>query len=138
MAENTEVENKTEVDAELSSIIDQIKGMTVLKLSQLVKLLEDEFGVVAAAPVAVAAPGAAQADAAEDSGDQTLEVILKDVGDKKIQVLKVVREITGLGLKEAKEIVDSVPKSIKDGLTKEDAEEIKKKIEEQGAVVELK
>lgn len=138
MAENTEVENKTEVDAELSSIIEQIKGMTVLKLSQLVKLLEDEFGVVAAAPVAVAVPGAAQADADEDSGDQTLEVILKEVGDKKIQVLKVVREITGLGLKEAKEIVDSVPKSIKDGLTKEDADEIKKKIEEQGAVVELK
>lgn len=138
MAENTQVEEKTEVDAELSAIIDQIKGMTVLKLSQLVKLLEDEFGVVAAAPVAVAAAGAAPADAAEDSGDQTLEVILKEVGDKKIQVLKVVREITGLGLKEAKEIVDSVPKSIKDGLTKEDAEEMKKKIEEQGAVVELK
>ena len=138
MAEKTEVENKTEVDAELSSIIDQIKAMSVLKLSELVKLLEDEFGVVAAAPVAVAAAGAAPAESSEDSGDKTLEVVLKEVGDKKIQVLKVVREITGLGLKEAKEIVDSVPKSIKDGLTKEDAEEMKKKIEEQGAVVELK
>jgi len=138
VAEKTEVENKTEVDAELSSIIDQIKAMSVLKLSELVKLLEDEFGVVAAAPVAVAAAGAAPAESSEDSGDKTLEVVLKEVGDKKIQVLKVVREITGLGLKEAKEIVDSVPKSIKDGLTKEDAEEMKKKIEEQGAVVELK
>lgn len=138
MAEKTEVENNTKVDAELSSIIDQIKGMSVLKLSELVKLLEDEFGVVAAAPVAMVTAGAASAEDSEDSGDKTLEVVLKEVGDKKIQVLKVVREITGLGLKEAKEIVDSVPKSIKDGLTKEDAEEMKKKIEEQGAVVELK
>ena len=138
MAENTEVENKTEVDAELSAIIDQIKGMTVLKLSKLVKLLEDEFGVVAAAPVALAAAGAAPAESSEEAGDKTFEVILKEVGDKKIQVLKVVREITGLGLKEAKEIVDTVPKSIKDGLSNEDAEEMKKKIEEQGAVVELK
>jgi large subunit ribosomal protein L7/L12 len=138
MTEKTELKNKTEVDAELSSIIDQIKGMTVLKLSELVKLLEDEFGVVAAAPVAVAAVGAVSADSAEDAEDKTFEVVLKEVGDKKIQVLKVVREITGLGLKEAKQIVDSVPKSIKDGLSKEDAEEMKKKIEEQGAVVELK
>jgi large subunit ribosomal protein L7/L12 len=138
MAEKTELKTKTEVDAELSTIIDQIKGMTVLKLSELVKLLENEFGVVAAAPVAVAAVGAVSGDSAEDAEDKTLEVVLKEVGDKKIQVLKVVREITGLGLKEAKQIVDSAPKSIKDGLTKEDAEEMKKKIEEQGAVVELK
>ena len=108
-------------------------------MSKLVTALEDKFGFVAAAPVAVAAAGAAASDAdSGDSADATVSVVLTDVGDKKIQVLKVVREITGLGLKEAKEIVDSAPKAIKEDLSKEEAEEMKKKIEEQGAKVEVK
>ena len=119
-------------------LIEQVKGMTVLELSNLVKALEDEFGVVAAAPVAVAA-APADGDSSEDSSEaSTVSVVLAEVGDKKIQVLKAVREVTGLGLKEAKEIVDNVPKSIKEGVTKEDAESIKKQIEEQGAKVEIK
>ena len=99
--------------------------MSVLELSNLVKALEDKFGVVAAAPVAVGVPALQMLMSGESSGDKTLDVVLTDVGDKKIQVLKVVREITGLGLKEAKEIVDNVPKTIKEGLSKEEAEEIK-------------
>ncbi len=138
---DTTTEEKVDSTADLSEdskkIIQQIEGMTVLELSKLVKALEDKFGVVAAAPVAVAAP-AAGGDDQESSADKTFEVVITGVGDKKIQVLKVVREITGLGLKEAKEIVDTVPKGIKDGLSKEEAEEMKKKIEEQGATVELK
>ena len=142
MSEETKTEEKTGADVNLSDnakkIIEQIETMSVMDLSNLVKALEDKFGVVAAAaPVAIAAP--AQGDgAAEDSGDSTVNVVLADVGDKKIQVLKAVREITGLGLKEAKEIVDSAPKAIKEGVSKEDAEEIKAKLEEQGAKVELK
>lgn len=140
--ETTDVEEKKEATADLSKeskkLIEQIESMTVLELSELVKALEDKFGVVAAAPVAVAAAGTGDASAAEDAADATLDVVLTDVGDKKIQVLKAVRELTGLGLKEAKEIVDSAPKTIKEGLSKEEAEEVKKKIEEQGAKVELK
>ncbi len=142
MAEETKVEEKEKSAENLSKdsqkLIEQVKNMSVLELSNLVKALEDEFGVVAAAPVAVAA-----APSGDDSGDDgsdssTVNVILSDVGDKKIQVLKAVREVTGLGLKEAKEIVDNVPKSIKEGVTKEDAEGIKKQLEEQGAKVEIK
>jgi large subunit ribosomal protein L7/L12 len=122
-------------------IIEKIEKMTVLELSDMVKALEDKFGVVAAAPVAVAAAGApaagADAEGADDSAS-TVSVILKDCGDKKIQVLKAVREITGLGLKEAKDLVDSVPKPVKEELTKEEAEKIKKALEEQGAVIEIK
>jgi len=127
-----------EVSSESKKIIEQVESMSVLELSKLVKALEDKFGVVAAAPVAVAAAGAGDAGAASESADATVDVVLTDVGAKKIQVLKVVREITGLGLKEAKEIVDNVPKTIKEGLSKEDAEPIKKQIEEQGATVALK
>jgi large subunit ribosomal protein L7/L12 len=117
-------------------IIDQIEKMSVLELSQLVKALEDKFGVVAAAPMAVAAaPAAAEA---EDDGDATVSVILKSCGDKKIQVLKAVREITGLGLKEAKEVVDNVPRAIKEGIDKEEADKVKKALEDQGAQVEVK
>ena len=141
--ETTQVEEKKDTTADLSKeskkIIEQVESMTVLELSKLVTALEDKFGVVAAAPVAVAAAGAAASDAdSGDSADATVSVVLTDVGDKKIQVLKVVREITGLGLKEAKEIVDSAPKAIKEDLSKEEAEEMKKKIEEQGAKVEIK
>ena len=119
-------------------ILDAISEMSVMDVVDLVKMMEDKFGVSAAAPVAAAAPAAADsgAEAAEEKSE--FEIFLADVGDKKIQVLKAVREITGLGLKEAKEIVDSAPKAIKEGVSKEDAEEIKAKLEEQGAKVELK
>lgn len=142
MAEETKVEEKEKSTDNLSKdsqkLIEQVKSMSVLELSNLVKALEDEFGVVAAAPVAVAAAPAG-GDSSEDSDEaSTVSVVLAEIGDKKIQVLKAVREVTGLGLKEAKEIVDNVPKSIKEGLTKEDAEAIKKQIEEQGAKVEIK
>ena len=139
MAEETTVkENEVEVSKDAQKIIDSVEKMSVLELSQLVKALEDKFGVVAAAPVAAAAPAAAGGDDDSDSGSDTADVILKSCGDKKIQVLKVVREITGLGLKEAKDIVDSAPKAIKEGVTKEEAEELKKKLEEQGAEIEIK
>jgi len=112
--------------------------MTELELSELVKAIEDRFGVSAAAPVAVAAvPGAAAAAPAEAEKTE-FDVILTSAGDKKIQVIKVVREITGLGLKEAKDLVDGAPKPIKEGVSKEEAEDIKAKIEEAGGTVELK
>ena len=135
MAEETIVEEKEiELSKDSQKILDTVEKMSVLELSQLVKALEDKFGVVAAAPAAVAAPAAGGAEGDEDAGD----VILKSAGDKKIQVLKVVREITGLGLKEAKDMVDAAPKAIKEGLSKEEAEELKKQLEEQGAEIELK
>jgi large subunit ribosomal protein L7/L12 len=114
-------------------ILAAIKEMTVLELNDLVKAIEEEFGVTAAAPVAVA--GAA-AGAAEEKTD--FDVVLTSAGDSKIKVIKVVREITGLGLKEAKEVVDNAPKALKEGATKEEAEEIKAKLEEVGASVEFK
>ena len=115
-------------------IIDAIKAMSVMELNELVKACEEEFGVSAAAPVAVAAaPGAA---AAEEKTD--FEVVLASAGAQKIKVIKVLRELTGLGLKEAKEIVDGAPKTIKEGIAKEAAEEMKAKLEEVGAVIELK
>jgi large subunit ribosomal protein L7/L12 len=136
-------EEKTEKKVKLSDtaqkIMDQIEKMSVLELSDLVKALEDKFGVVAAAPMAVAvAGGAASADENDDEGPGTVDVILKGCGDKKIQVLKAVREVTGLGLKEAKELVDTVPKPVKEGIQKDEAENIKKALEEQGAEVEIK
>ena len=123
------------------SIIESIEGMTVLELSELVKALEDKFGVVAAAPAfAMAAPvaGGAAADGGADAGSSTVNVVLANAGEKKIQVLKVVRELTGLGLKEAKDLVDGAPKVVKEGVTKEEADKIKKALEEQGAQVEIK
>lgn len=122
-------------------LIQAIKGMTVLELSELVKALEEEFGVSAAAPVAVAAVPAAggAAAAAPAEAEQTeFDVILKSAGDKKIQVIKVVRELTGLGLKEAKDLVDGAPKPVKEKVSKEDAEAIKAKLVEAGAEVEIK
>lgn len=120
-------------------IIEVIKGMSVLELSELVKALEEEFGVSAAAPVAVAAPVAGAAGAAPAEEEQTeFDVILKAAGDKKIQVIKVVREITNLGLKDAKDLVDSAPKAIKEKVSKEEAEAVKAKLEEAGAEVEIK
>ena len=118
-------------------LISAIESMTVLELADLVKALEEKFGVYAAAPVAVAAgPAAGGAAAAEEKTE--FDVVLTDVGAEKIKVIKVVRELTGLGLKEAKEAVESAPKAIKEGVSKEDAEKIKKQFEEVGAKVEIK
>ena len=114
-------------------ILEAIKAMTVLELNDLVKAIEEEFGVTAAAPVAVAAGGAA---AVEEKSE--FDVVLASAGQEKIKVIKAVREITGLGLKEAKEVVDNAPKAIKEGISKDEAEEIKAKLEEVGASVEVK
>lgn len=124
--------------SKIAEIISNIEGLTVLELNDLVKQLEDKFGVTAAAPVAMmAGPSAAGGEAAAEAKDE-FEVVLASSGDKKIQVLKVLREVTGLGLKEAKALVDGAPKTIKEGVKKEEAEEIKKKIEAEGAKVEIK
>ena len=120
----------------ITNMIEEIKALTVLELNELVKAIEEEFGVSAAAPVAVMAGGAAPAAAAEEKTD--FDVVLAEVGPNKINVIKVVREITGLGLKEAKDLVDGAPKAVKEGAGKDEAEEIKKKLEEAGAKVELK
>lgn len=117
-------------------IISAIEEMSVLELSELVEELEEKFGVSAAAPVAVAG-GAAAGGAAEEEKSE-FDVFLADVGGKKIKVIKAVRELTGLGLKEAKAVVDDAPGNVKEGLAKEDAEEMKEKLEEAGATVELK
>lgn|SRR5690554_675110 len=118
-------------------ILQAIENMTVLELSELVKEMEEKFGVSAAAPVAVAAaPVAGGESAAEEKTE--FDVILASVGDKKINVIKVVRELTGLGLKEAKDLVDNAPKAIKEGVSKADAEDIKAKLEEVGATIEIK
>jgi large subunit ribosomal protein L7/L12 len=117
-------------------IKEAIKSMTVLELSELVKELEEEFGVTAAVPVAAAAGAPAEAAAAEEEKTE-FTVTLKAIGDNKIPVIKVVREATGLGLKEAKELVDNAPSAVKEGLSKEDAEQIKKKLEEVGATISL-
>jgi large subunit ribosomal protein L7/L12 len=121
-------------------LLDAIGNMTVLELAEFVKAFEDKFGVTAAAPVAVAAaPGAGGGAAAPAVEEQTeFDVVLQGAGDKKIQVIKVVREITGLGLKEAKDLVDGAPKTVKEGVSKEEAEQIKAKLEDQGAAVTLK
>jgi len=120
-------------------VVKFIENMTVLELADFVKELEDKFGVSAAAPVAAmaAAPAAGGADAPAEEKTE-FDVILKDVGAQKIQVIKVVRALTDLGLKEAKEVVEGAPKAVKEGLSKEDAEEAKKKLEEVGATVEIK
>ncbi|MBX5443703.1 50S ribosomal protein L7/L12 [Sphaerobacter sp.] len=125
----------------MEELISTIEQMTVLELSQLVKALEERFGVTAAAPVAVAAaPGAAgAAAAAEEAEEKTqFDVVLADVGPNKIQVIKAVRELTNLGLKEAKDLVESAPKAVKEGVSKEEAEAAKAKLEEAGAKVEVK
>ena len=119
----------------ITAIIEELKGLTVLELSELVHAVEDEFGVSAAAAVAVAGPAADGGAAAEQT---EFDVVLKAAGGNKIAVIKVVREVTGLGLKEAKALVDGAPKALKEGVSKEDAEAIKTKLEEAGAEVEVK
>ena len=117
-------------------VIDYIKNMSLMQAANMVKRLEQELGVSAAAPVAVAAAAGPAAAAAEEKTE--FNVILAEAGEKKIQVIKVVRELTGLGLKEAKDLVDGAPKPVKEGVAKAEAETIKKKLEEQGAKVEIK
>jgi large subunit ribosomal protein L7/L12 len=122
-----------------TEILDKISAMSVLELSELIKAMEDKFGVSAAAAVAVAGPaagGAAPAAAAEEKTEFT--VVLAAIGDNKVNVIKAVREITGLGLKEAKDLVDGAPKPVKEGISKADSEAAKKKLEEAGAKVEIK
>ncbi len=128
--------------SKLDDIMTAIKSMTVLELAELVKALEEEFGVSAAAPVAVAAPGVAaagaEAAAAEEEEQTEFTVILKDFGANKINVIKAVREITSLGLKESKDLVESAPKPVREGISKDEAASIKAKLEEAGATVEVK
>ncbi|MEG2633126.1 MAG: 50S ribosomal protein L7/L12 [Oscillospiraceae bacterium] len=122
--------------ADFAKIIEEIKGMTVLELSELVKAIEEEFGVSAAATAVAVAGPAASADAAEEKSE--FDVMLKEVGGNKMAVIKAVKEITGLGLKESKELVDGAPKTIKEAVSKNDADEIQKTLTEAGATVELK
>lgn len=120
-------------------LIEDVKALSVLELSELVKALEEEFGVSAAAPVAVAAAPAADGGAAPAAEEKTeFDVVLAEIGANKIQVIKAVREATSLGLKEAKELVDNAPKPVKEGVSKDEAEELKKKLEDAGAKVEVK
>ncbi len=120
----------------ITNILEEIKSLTIIELADLVKAVEEEFGVSAAAPVGVVAVAGAAAPAAEEKTE--FDVILKAAGDKKLNVVKAVKEITGLGLKEAKEMVDGAPKTVKEGVSKEEAETIKKALEEAGAEVEVK
>jgi large subunit ribosomal protein L7/L12 len=122
----------------IQKIIEEIKGITVLELAELVKALEEEFGVSAAAPVAVAAAAPVAAAAAEEEEKTEFDVLLKDAGAEKLKVVKVVRELTGLALKEAKDLVDGAPSTIKEGANKEEAANLKAKIEEVGGKVEIK
>lgn len=124
--------------SKVNDVLEIVKGMSVLELNELVKAFEEEFGVSAAAPVAVAAAPAAAGAAAPAAEKTEFDVILANAGAQKIQVIKVVREATGLGLKEAKDLVDGAPKTVKEAVPKKDAEELKKKLEEAGATVELK
>jgi len=120
-------------------VLEEVKKWTVLELADFVKLVETEFGVSAAMPMAVAAaPAAGGAVAVEEEEQTEFDVILKETGEKKIQVIKVVRAITGLGLKEAKDLVDGAPNPVKQAITKDEAEDIKKQLEEVGAVIEVK
>ena len=140
--EKNKEKKEVKVPAKFKDLVKQIEELTVLELSELVKVLEEKFGVSAAAPVAMAAGGAQGAPAGGDAGTaeekSEFDVELKAAGDSKISVIKIVREITGKGLKEAKDMVDAAPKVIKEKAPKKDAEELKKKLEEAGATVELK
>jgi large subunit ribosomal protein L7/L12 len=124
----------------VDKLFDELGKMSVLELVELKKKIEDEWGITAAAPVAVAAPGAVAAggDGATEEEQSAFDVVLTGAGDKKIQVIKVVRAVTGLGLKEAKDLVDGAPNPVKEGVAKEEADQIKTQLEEAGAAVELK
>ena len=124
--------------ANIEKIVEELSGLTVMEAAELSKALEEKWGVSAAAAVAVAAPAATAAAAAAGAEQTEFDVILSAIGEKKINVIKEVRSITGLGLKEAKDLVEAAPKPVKEGASKDDAEEIKKKLEEAGASVEIK
>ena len=124
--------------ADLEKIAEDLSGLTVMEAASLVKMLEEKWGVSAAAPVAVAAAAGAPGAAAAEEEQTEFTVTLTAIGDKKINVIKVVREVTSLGLKDAKELVEGAPAAVKEGVSKEEAEEIKKKLEEAGAQVDLK
>ncbi len=134
------VENKVEVTGKMAEFVSWIEGITVLELSQLVKALEQKLGVSAAAPVAVAAGGAAGGAAADAKAEEKTEftVVLANAGANKINVIKEIRAITGLGLKDSKDMVEGAPKTVKEGVTKDQAAEMKKKLEAAGATVEVK
>lgn len=137
--EKKEEKPKASQSKNVEKILDAVKKMTVMELAELVKAFEDEFGVTAAAPVFAAAPGAAPAAGAPAVEEKsTFNVMLTSFGSNKIQVIKVVRGITGLGLKEAKDLVESAPVAVKEDVTKEEAEDVKKQLEESGASVEIK
>lgn len=132
-------EKKVEIPAKFKKLVEEIEKMTVIDLAELVKILEQKFGVQALAPVAAGAAAPTSAEASVDKEEKSAwDVALKEAGGSKISVIKVVREITGKGLKEAKDLVDAVPQVVKAGVKKEEAEELKKKLEEAGATVELK
>ena len=133
MSEET---NVVELEPELLEIVEKLDGLTLLQASKVVKHLEDKWGVSAAAPVAVAAAAGGGGAAAEEE-KSSFDVVLEEAGGKKIQVIKEVRAITGLGLKEAKELVDSAPKAVKEGISKEEAESLKEQLEGAGATVKL-
>jgi large subunit ribosomal protein L7/L12 len=124
--------------ADLAKLVDELSGLTVLEAAELSKMLEEKWGVSAAAPVAVAAAGAPGAGAAAAEEKTAFDVVLANAGAQKINVIKVVRELTGLGLKEAKDLVEGAPKPVKTGVAKEEAETMKKKLTEAGATVEVK
>ncbi|MCA7118857.1 MAG: 50S ribosomal protein L7/L12 [Acidibrevibacterium sp.] len=124
--------------AELTKLVEELSSLTVLEAAELSKLLEEKWGVSAAAPVAVAAPAAAAAAAAPAEEQTEFTVILAKAGEKKINVIKEIRTITGLGLKEAKDLVEGAPKTVKEGVNKDEAEKLRKILEEQGATVEIK
>ena len=124
--------------ADLSKLVDELSSLTVLEAAELSKMLEEKWGVSAAAPVAVAAGGGAAAPAAVEEEKTEFDVILADAGDKKINVIKEVRAITGLGLKEAKDLVEGAPKPVKEGVSKDEAAKLKKQLEEAGAKVDVK
>ena len=132
------METKVELTEKMKTIMDTIEKMTVMELADLVKALEDKFGVTAAAPVAVAAAGGAAAPAAAAEEKTSFTVVLANAGANKIQVIKELRTLTSLGLKEAKDLVDGAPKTIKEGATKDEADKIKKQLETVGAKIELK
>ncbi len=140
VAESTEAKSEVKLEGKMAEFVDWIEGISVLELSQLVKALEDRLGVSAAAPMAVAAaPGAGGGAEAEAKEEQTeFTVVLADAGGQKIQVIKEIRGLTQLGLKEAKDLVEAAPKPVKEGVSKEEAEEIKTKLEGAGAKVEIK
>jgi large subunit ribosomal protein L7/L12 len=129
-------ENKKEIPEKFSDIIKKVETLNALELSELIHALEDYFGVSASVPVTVASGTATSEGPAEEK--TSFDVVLTNSGGQKIQVIKVIRELTGLGLKEAKDVVDGAPKNVKEGMNKEDAEELKKKLEEAGATVQIK